>query len=93
MGMHNAISMLNSRIKILLKFLEATKQGQIPKDHGVLRNLACLCNQLPAIDSKEFSQEFISVFRLCSFSYLTGIQRCFVDYLLGDDDEGIECHQ
>lgn len=60
MGMHNAISMLNSRIKILLKFLEATKQGQIPKDHGVLRNLACLCNQLPAIDSKEFSQEFIT---------------------------------
>ena len=58
---HNAISMLNQRAKILRAFLEATKAGKVPRDHAILRRIATLVNQLPAIDSAEFKQEFISV--------------------------------
>jgi len=60
MHTHNAISMLNGRIKILVKFLEAAKSGAIPKDHALLRRISMLTSQLPAIDSPSFKQEFIS---------------------------------
>jgi len=60
MGVHNAIGMLNTRVKILLTFLEATKSGKIPRDQSLLRSLASLTNQLPAIDSQGFQQDFIN---------------------------------
>jgi len=60
MHTHNAISMLNVRIKILVKFLEAAKSASIPKDQALLRRISMLTSQLPAIDSPSFKQEFIS---------------------------------
>jgi len=60
MHTHNAISMLNQRIKILVKFLEAAKSGAIPKDQALLRRISMLTSQLPAIDSPSFKQEVIS---------------------------------
>jgi len=60
LGVHNAIHMLSMRIKILLQFLEATKNGKAPRDHGLLRKIASLCNQLPAIDTQGFRQDFIN---------------------------------
>jgi len=57
---HNAISMLNMRIKILVNFLEATKAGKIPKDHALLRRISMLTSQLPAIDTAAFRREFIN---------------------------------
>jgi len=60
MGVHNAIGMLNTRVKILLNFLEATKAGKVEKDHSLLRSLASLCNQLPATDSQQFQHDFIN---------------------------------
>eukprot|EP01118_Nematostelium_gracile_P003167 TRINITY_DN135_c0_g1_i1.p1 TRINITY_DN135_c0_g1~~TRINITY_DN135_c0_g1_i1.p1 ORF type:complete len:311 (-),score=85.11 TRINITY_DN135_c0_g1_i1:84-1016(-) len=59
-AIHNAITMLNSRIRILQNYLEASRQGKVPKDHGLLRKVASLVNQLPAIDTKEFQQQFIN---------------------------------
>jgi len=59
-AVHNAITMLNQRIKILLSYLEATKAGKVPMDHGLLRRLVSLVNQLPAIDTQQFQQEFIN---------------------------------
>jgi len=59
-AVHNAISMLTQRIKILVVFLEATKAGKIPVDHGLLRRVQSLVNQLPAIDTAQFQQEFIN---------------------------------
>jgi len=56
----NAITMLNQRIKILMTFLDATKGGKIPTDHSLLRRIASLTNQLPAIDTQQFQQEFIN---------------------------------
>jgi len=59
-AVYNAITMLNQRIKILLNYLEATKLGKVPVDHGLLRRVASLVNQLPAIDTQQFQQEFIN---------------------------------
>jgi len=59
-AVYNAITMLNQRIKILTNFIEATKGGKIPTDHGLLRRVASLANQLPAIDTAQFQQEFIN---------------------------------
>jgi len=60
LGVHNAVQMLAMRIKILLQFLEATKSGKVPRDHGLLRRIASLCNQLPAVDTQVFKQDFIN---------------------------------
>jgi len=58
-GVYNAIAMLNERIRILVKFLEATKKGSVPIEYGLLRRMASLSSQLPAIDTAPFKQEFI----------------------------------
>jgi len=59
MGLHNAIKMLNIRVKVIVQFLEATHKGQIPTDHTIVRQIASLCNQLPAMDSSKFKDEFL----------------------------------
>jgi len=59
-AVHNAITMLNQRIKILLSYLEATKNSKVPIEYGLLRRIESLVNQLPAIDTSQFQQEFIN---------------------------------
>jgi len=59
-AVHNAITMLNQRIKILLSYLEATKNSKVPIEFGLLRRIESLVNQLPAIDTSQFQQEFIN---------------------------------
>jgi len=76
MGIHNAIAMLHSRILILTKFLEAVKSGKIPKDQGLLRKIATLCNQLPAIDTPAFSRDFINEYNdALMITYLAAITK------------------
>jgi len=58
-GVQNAIQMLNLRVKNIQRFLDATIKGQIPKDHHILRQISCMTNMLPAIDSDQFRQEFL----------------------------------
>ena len=60
-SMHNAIKMLNIRIKSIVKYLEAVKAGKLPADQSVLRRLSSLVNLLPAIESANFNNEFLSV--------------------------------
>jgi len=59
LGIHNAIGMLNIRIRILLKYLQEAKTGNLPVEHGLLRKVACLCSQLPATNTQSFKNEFI----------------------------------
>ncbi len=63
LGLHNAIKMLNARVKTLHQFLDATKTGKVPIDHGVLRQISSLCNLLPAVDTAGFQEDFIKVTR------------------------------
>jgi COP9 signalosome complex subunit 6 len=60
LGTQNAIKMLHGKIKVLLQYLDATAKGQVPIDHGLLRQTAGLCNLLPAIDTAGFKEDFIN---------------------------------
>jgi COP9 signalosome complex subunit 6 len=75
-GIHGSLSMLNVRVKILLKFLEGVKTGKIPKDHGVLRAVTQLCNQLPQADTSDFRRDFISEYNdVLMITYLASITK------------------
>jgi len=43
--------------------------GQVKPDHGLLRQIAGLCNLLPAIDTDAFKEDFLNV-RVFYFNYL-----------------------
>src|SRR6185312_3094797 len=60
LGLHNAIKMLTMRVRIIVQFLEATSKGSVPPDHTLLRHVAALINQLPAIDSAKFKDDFVT---------------------------------
>jgi len=76
LGVHNAISMLNVRVKLLLRYLESVKSGSIPADHGTLRRVASLCNQLPATDTPQFKQDFINEYNdALMITYLASITK------------------
>ena len=54
----NSISNINKRTKVLRAFLQQTKEGKIPKNHRLLRQVASICNQLPSLDSEQFQKDF-----------------------------------
>jgi len=77
LGVHNAISMLSVRIRILLRFLQAVKRGEAPFDHGLLRRVASLCNQLPATtESATFKHDFMNEYNdALMITYLAAITK------------------
>jgi len=58
LGYFNAIKMLHGKIKNLSAYIHAVEKGEIPADHSLLRQVATLCNLLPAIDTSSFKEEF-----------------------------------
>ncbi|CAM6034705.1 unnamed protein product [Sphagnum compactum] len=58
-GMHSAIKMLNSRIRILHHHLVSIQKGEAPYDHSLLRQVCSLIRRLPAIDSSRFQDDFL----------------------------------
>jgi COP9 signalosome complex subunit 6 len=76
MGTHNAIKMLHTKIKILKRFLEATATGGVKADHGLLRQIAGLCNLLPAIDTDAFKEDFLNEYNdALLVTYLSSITK------------------
>lgn len=76
MGLHNAVKMLNSRVKTLHTFLGAINEGKVPMDHGILRQTASLCNVLPAIDTGVFQEDFLKEYNdVLLATYLAGITK------------------
>jgi COP9 signalosome complex subunit 6 len=57
--LQSAVKMLNSRVMIIKKYLEAVKSGALPADHALLRDISSLCQQLPAIQTNEFKHDFL----------------------------------
>jgi len=75
-SLHNAVKMLNVRVKVLHQFLDATKKGTIPFDHSVLRQIYGLCNLLPAIDTNSFKEDYLKEYNdVLLVTYLAGITR------------------
>jgi len=76
MGLHNAVKMLNARVKTLHAFCTATNEGKIAPDHGILRQIASLCNVLPAIDTGVFNEDFLKEYNdVLLVTYLAGITK------------------
>jgi len=68
--------MLTLRIKLLLSYLEAVKNGKAPRDQSILRRVASLCNQLPAIDTQSFKQDFLNEYNdALLITYLASITK------------------
>ena len=63
-NVETSITALNRRMKALLAFVEATKDGKIPKDHELLRQLSSVCHQLPIQNQEAFRKQFLTVCEL-----------------------------
>lgn len=59
-SIQNALRMLNSRIAIVQKFLRATAEGKVEKNHELLRQINSLCHRLPVTDSRDFQKDFMT---------------------------------
>jgi len=72
--MHQSIKMLHSRISIVKQYLEDVKGGKIKADQSILRDINSVCQQLPAIDSEEFTHEFFTEYNdALLMAYLSSI--------------------
>jgi hypothetical protein len=69
--MHSAIKMLNLRIEAITQYLEGVCGSTAPPDHALLRQIASLTRQLPAVDTPNFQQNFLTV-RGCPFRTVVG---------------------
>ncbi|KAK6133070.1 hypothetical protein DH2020_033109 [Rehmannia glutinosa] len=58
-GIHSAIKMLNSRIRVLHRNLHGMQKGDIPGDNSLLRQVSSLLRRLPAIESEKFRDDFM----------------------------------
>jgi len=58
--LHSAIKMLNLRIKAILQYAKATQAGQIARDDGILRQIIALIQELPAINTDKFKEDFLT---------------------------------
>ena len=59
MGQRNAIAMLQSRLSILRDYVCDVRDGKMPADHALLRDVASLCHRLPTMESDAFKDETI----------------------------------
>ncbi|KAJ3677592.1 hypothetical protein LUZ60_003316 [Juncus effusus] len=58
-GIHSAIKMLNSRVRVVHQYLEAMQKGEVPLDNSLLRQVSSLLRRLPAIESEKFQDDFL----------------------------------
>ncbi|KAJ7568300.1 hypothetical protein O6H91_01G026700 [Diphasiastrum complanatum] len=76
-GMHSAIKMLNSRIKVLHNLLSAIQKGEAPYEHALLRQICSLMRRLPAVDSPKFQDNFLMEYNdTLLMTYLATITKC-----------------
>ncbi|KAK8651698.1 hypothetical protein V6N13_141285 [Hibiscus sabdariffa] len=81
-GIHSAIKMLNSRIRVLHHYLVGMQKGDIPCENSLLRQVSSLLRRLPAIESEKFQDDFLMlVRRLEEDVCCSGIQCLLITYL------------
>lgn len=62
---HSAIKMLYSRVRLVLEYMKAVQNGQLPRNHEILREAYSLCHRLPVVDGARFRQDFYNVSWCC----------------------------
>uniref|UniRef100_K3WB84 COP9 signalosome complex subunit 6 n=1 Tax=Globisporangium ultimum (strain ATCC 200006 / CBS 805.95 / DAOM BR144) TaxID=431595 RepID=K3WB84_GLOUD len=58
-NVRDAIKMLDRQVDVMVRFLQAMKNGEAPMDHNLLRHISSICNQLPAMTSQSFDAAFL----------------------------------
>ncbi|GJP82414.1 hypothetical protein CLOP_g12676 [Closterium sp. NIES-67] len=75
-GMHSAIKMLTTRVRLLHSHLAAMESGAVPYDHSVTRQVSSLIRRLPAVDSDRFHRHFLTEFNdTLLMTYLASITK------------------
>ncbi|CAH8275281.1 unnamed protein product [Arabidopsis lyrata] len=76
-GIHSAIKMLNSRIRVLYQYIVAMQKGDIPCDNALFRQVSSLLRSLPAAESEKFHENFLMEYNdKLLMSYLAMITNC-----------------
>ncbi|KAL7130662.1 hypothetical protein ABFS83_13G149800 [Erythranthe nasuta] len=76
-GIHSAIKMLNSRIRVLHHYLLAMQKGDTPYENSLLRQVSSLLRRLPAIESEKFQDDFLMEYNdTLLISYLAMFTNC-----------------
>ncbi|AED96744.1 putative COP9 signalosome subunit 6, MPN domain-containing protein [Arabidopsis thaliana] len=76
-GIHSAIKMLNSRIRVLYQNLAAMQKGDKSCDNSVLRQVSSLLRRLPAMESERFQDNFLMEYNdKLLITYLAMITNC-----------------
>ncbi|KAG2275026.1 hypothetical protein Bca52824_057581 [Brassica carinata] len=76
-GIHSAIKMLNSRIRVLHQYLAAMEKGDIPCENSLLRQVSSLLRRLPAMESERFHDNFLMEYNdKLLVTYLAMITNC-----------------
>ncbi|KAL1202957.1 COP9 signalosome complex subunit 6b [Cardamine amara subsp. amara] len=76
-GIHSAIKMLNSRIRVLYQYLAAMHKGDISCENSLLRQVSSLLRSLPAAVSKKFHDDFLMEYNdKLLMSYLAMLTNC-----------------
>ncbi|CAE6243464.1 unnamed protein product [Arabidopsis arenosa] len=76
-GIHSAIKMLNSRIRVLYQYLAAMQKDDIPCDNSLLRQVSSLLRRLPAMESERFQDNFLMEYNdKLLITYLAMITTC-----------------
>lgn len=61
MAQHSAIKMLHSRVKLVLKYVQAVQSGELKGNHEVLRAACSLGHRLPVLNTPKFKADFYNV--------------------------------
>jgi len=53
--------MLYSRIRLVLDYVRAVKEGELPRNHDALRAAHTMCRRLPALRAENLTQDLYDV--------------------------------
>lgn len=66
---HSAIKMLHSRVKLVLRYVQAVQNGELKGNHEVLRAACSLGYRLPVLNNPKFRADFYNVCIWISFFF------------------------
>ncbi|XP_051203358.1 COP9 signalosome complex subunit 6 [Lolium perenne] len=76
-GIHSAIKMLNSRVRVIQQYLGSMQKGDIPLDNSLLRQVSSLVRRLPAMESEKFQDDFLTEYNdTLLMTYLAMFTNC-----------------
>eukprot|EP00164_Ancoracysta_twista_P002348 GFYU01003103.1.p1 GENE.GFYU01003103.1~~GFYU01003103.1.p1 ORF type:complete len:330 (+),score=72.38 GFYU01003103.1:37-990(+) len=59
-GISSAVTMLETRIRLVGEVMKLIKEGVLPHDHAILRHAAAISHRIPTVNTKQFEQEFLT---------------------------------